>query len=95
MSIKTIISSVAMASVLGLGGVAVTAAPASAYVACNAAGECWHVDKRYTYAPAVGVIVHHPDDWYFHRDWAHDHTYQWREHHEGRGYYRNGVWVTF
>jgi hypothetical protein len=94
MSIKKWASTAAMAAVLGVSGLAVSAGAASAYVACNGTGECWHVDHRYHYAPAVGVQMH-PDDWYFHRDWAHDRSHQWRDHHDGRGYYRNGVWVTF
>jgi hypothetical protein len=94
MLIKTTLSSLAVAAALGVAGLAATAVPAAAYVACNRAGECWHVDHRYRYAPEVG-IVHHPDDWYFHRDWAHEHGMVWRDHHEGRGYYRNGVWITF
>ena len=38
-------------------------------------------------------FVRHPDDWYFHRHWDNDRQYHWREYHEGRGYYENGVWV--
>jgi hypothetical protein len=71
-----------------------SAGSASAYVACNAAGECWHTDHRYHYTPSVRVQMH-PDDWYFHRDWQRDKTMQWREHHEGRGYYRSGIWIPF
>jgi len=37
----------------------------------------------------------HPDDWYFHRHWDSDRDYHWRGYHEGRGYWRNGVWITF
>jgi hypothetical protein len=93
MSITKILSSTAIAAGIALGGLAFTAPSASAYVACSG-NECWHVDRRYHYAPGV-VVVHHPDDWYFHHNWQADHTYAWREHHEGRGYYRNGVWITF
>ena len=67
---------------------------ASAYVVCNHDGDCWHSDNRYHYHSDVRVDVH-PDTWYFHRDWDHDNQYKWRGHHEGRGYWRNGVWVTF
>jgi hypothetical protein len=65
---------------------------ASAEVVCNRAGECWHVDRHYHYAPGLRVTIH-PDDWYFHQRWDNDH--RWREYHEGRGYYRDGVWVPF
>lgn len=84
----------AAAALLGLGIMAVSAGTASADVVCNREGDCWHVDHRYHYGPDVRVVVH-PDNWYFHRDWDHDHDYHWRGHHEGRGYWRDGVWVTF
>ena len=94
MSIKAIVSTAAMAAVLSVGALAMSATTASAAMACNASGECWHTDHRYQYAPAYKVQVH-PDSWYFHRDWQKDHTMQYRDHHDGRGYYRNGVWITF
>jgi len=68
------------------------AAPASAYVACNHEGDCWHSDKRVT-APGV-TFDWHPDDWYFHQHWDNDRDRHWRDYHEGRGYWRNGVWIT-
>ena len=71
--------------------VALSAAPASAAVVCNREGECWHTDARYHYNPSYGVTVH-PDHWYFHQRWDDDH-HKWREYHEGRGYYRGGVWI--
>ena len=63
--------------------------PASAYVDCNG-GDCWHTDRR-EHAPGV-TIEHHPDDWYFHQHWDRDR--HWHDYHEGRGYWRSGVWVT-
>ncbi len=36
---------------------------------------------------------YHPDDWYFHRRWD-DGRYHFRDYHAGRGYYRNGLWIT-
>lgn len=88
MSKKLLVQS-AFAALLGAGALVATAAPASAYVACNARGDCWHVRERYTYHPSWGITVH-DDNWRWHRR---DH-YRWREHH-GRGYWRSGVWVTF
>lgn len=75
-----------------LGGLLATlaAAPASAYLACNRDGDCWHTESRYR-APGVR-FDYHPDDWYFHQRW--DDRRHYREHHEGRGYYRSGVWIT-
>ena len=78
----------AAAAALGLGLFA--AAPsASAAIVCNAQGYCWHVAHPYAYAPSYGVVVH-PNNW----RWAPNEHYVWREH-PGRGYWRNGVWVTF
>jgi len=91
---KAFVSSLAVAAGLGLGGLAVTATPASAYVVCNASGDCWHTDHRYRYQPTFALRTY-PDSWYFHRDWEREKAMRWRSHHDGRGYYRNGVWITF
>ena len=69
-----------------------TVGSASAYVACNRDGDCWHTDAR-VHAPGV-TFDFHPDDWYFHRSWDNDRDHHWREYHEGHGYWRNGVWIT-
>lgn len=80
---------------LVLGAVMATAAtalfsvPAAAYVDCNG-NDCWHTDHRFA-APGI-TIEHHPDDWYFHQHWDHDR--HWHDYHDGRGYWRNGVWIT-
>jgi len=79
---------------MGVCLVAFTVGTAQAYVVCNHEGDCWHTDSRYHYHNDVQVEVH-PDVWYFHHDWDHDNQYHWRGHHEGRGYWKNGVWVTF
>ena len=76
------------ATVAGLAVMA--AAPASAYVACNAEGDCWHTDRRV--APPGVRFDYHPDDWYFHQHFD-DHR-RFRDYHEGRGYWRGGVWVN-
>ena len=47
-------------------------APASAYVACNRDGDCWHSETRVR-APSVR-FDYHPDDWYFHQRWDNDAT---------------------
>ena len=67
------------------------AAPASAYVACNRDGDCWHTETR-THAPGVR-FDYHPDDYYFHQRWDDGHRH-FRDYHEGHGYYRSGVWIT-
>ena len=86
MVFKQFVLSAAAVAAIGLGATI----PANAYIACNG-GECWHTDTRYA-APGVR-FDYHPDDWYFHRHWDGD-RYHYRDYHEGRGYYRNGVWVT-
>lgn len=70
---------------------AVTTTTASAEIVCNEDGDCWHVRERHVYRPEFGVTVY-PDTWRW-RD-ADAHRYRWREH-EGRGYWRRGVWIGF
>jgi len=68
---------------------AITASIASAEIACNREGDCWHVKERHYFRSEHGVTIY-PDNW----RWAeHEHhRYRWREH-EGRGYWRDGVWI--
>ena len=74
-----------------LGVFALTGTGASAAIVCNEDGDCWHVKQKYEYRPEFGVQVYN-DDW----RWAdaEANKYRWREH-EGRGYWRKGVWVEF
>jgi hypothetical protein len=65
---------------------AVTAGSASAEIACNREGECWHVKETKHFRAEHGVTIH-PDDW----KWKEHEKYRWHEH-EGRGYWRDGVW---
>jgi hypothetical protein len=91
---KKTLGGAATAALLGLGALALSAGSASAYVVCNAAGDCWHTDRHYNYNSDVGA-QYHPDDWYFHQDWAHSNDRHYRDYHDGRGYYKNGLWITF
>ncbi len=84
MTMKTLV----LGALVGAGALAAMAGPASAYVACNRVGECWHTTERYAYRPGFGITVQR-DNW----GWRGGH-YRWREH-GGRGYWRNGLWVTF
>ena len=84
MKIRTLV----LGGIAGAAALAAMASPASAYVSCNRAGDCWHTTDRYAYQPAFGVTVH-DDNWRWRGN-----RYHWREH-EGRGYWRNGLWVTF
>jgi hypothetical protein len=70
--------------------VGAAASSASAAVVCNQWHECWHTGDAYTYPPGFGIVVH-GDDWRAH----HMHGWRWRDDHDGRGYWRNGVWITF
>jgi hypothetical protein len=91
-SVKKTVGSAGLAAAIAVGALAVTAPAASAYVVCNASGECWRVHRHYNYAPEYGVTVYN-DRWYGrHR---YDRHYHWRSAREGRGYYRDGVWISF
>jgi hypothetical protein len=87
MKIRTLLLGAAVAA----GALTALAAPASAYVACNRDGDCWHTEARVN-APGVR-FDYHPDDWYFHRHWEGDREHHYRDYHEGRGYYRGGIWI--
>ena len=87
MKLRNLALGAAAASALALGA----AIPAQAYISCNSDGDCWHTDVR-VHAPGVR-FEYHPDDWYFHRHWDREREH-WRDYHEGRGYWRNGVWIT-
>jgi hypothetical protein len=81
---RTLVAVLAAASAAG------AAATASADVVCNTADNvCWHVHRHYEYKPEFGVVVH-PNNW----AWGPTDHYTWKEH-PGRGYWRNGVWITF
>jgi hypothetical protein len=91
-SLKNALSTAAIALLVGSGALIATAGTASARVVCNNTGDCWHTDSNNAYPGTLGVQVH-PDDWYFHQTWnGSDNHY--RDYHEGRGYYKSGVWVT-
>ena len=81
----------ALAAGVGFAALTISTMGASAYVACNHEGDCWHTESRVA-VPGV-TFEYHPDDWYFHRHWGGDRM-RYREFHEGRGYWRNGVWIT-
>lgn len=79
----------AAAAALGAGMLAMTVGSASAAVVCNAYGACWHVRHPYAYPPEARIVIH-PNGWH----WGRREHYVWRDH-PGRGYWRNGVWITF
>jgi hypothetical protein len=83
-----VVKSALLAAIAGA-GLALSALPAAADIVCNREGECWHVRGHYAYRHEFGVMVH-PDNW----RWRRGERVMWREH-EGRGYWRHGVWVEF
>jgi hypothetical protein len=84
----------ASAAVLIATGFAAVPSTAFGAVVCNRDGDCWHTDRTYRY-PRGMITERHPDHWYFHENWTEGRDRHWRDYHEGRGYYRGGVWVTF
>ena len=86
MKIRNLLLGAAAAAGIGL---ALTAT-ASAYVVCNA-GDCWYSQSRLRARPGV-TFEYHPNDWFFHQHWDADR--KWHDSHEGRGYWKGGVWVT-
>jgi len=88
-SLKTALSAAAVTVLMSTGALIATTGAASARMVCNDTGDCWHTDSRVR-APGVR-FDYHPDDWYFHQSWDGDRHY--RDYHEGRGYYRGGLWI--
>ena len=89
-SLKTAVFS----AILAVGGLAVASPMASADVACNSAGECWHVREHYKqYPPNIGIQ-------FYGNDWAREHErdthYRWmRDRDPDTGYYSRGEWHPF
>lgn len=88
--VRKLLTTGAVAALLGTGALIASAGAADARVVCNRWGDCWHVRSSYHYPPAVGVRFY-GDDWYRH----HRHDHHWRAYHHGRGYWRDGIWITF
>ena len=89
MTIRKLMTTGAVAAVLGIGALAATTTAAEARIACNRFGDCWHVNDRYDYPATLGVRFY-DDNWRYHHR-----GYHWLGDHDGRGYWRNGLWVTF
>jgi hypothetical protein len=92
--LKTAVSAAAITVLMGTGALVATTGAASARMVCNGSGDCWHTDSRYQYGRDVRAQYHN-DDWYFHQQWNGDNQRHYRDPHEGRGYYKSGVWITF
>ena len=77
-----------LASVAGVGFLALSAASASAAIVCSG-NVCWHTTERYEY-PAESQVVVHEDTW---RPEA-SANIRFREH-TGRGYWRDDKWTEW
>jgi hypothetical protein len=91
-SMKYLLSAAAVAALMSAGALVSTTAPAAARVVCNNEGDCWHTDAPPPRVPGIRFSAH-PDDWYFHQHWEGGDRH-YRDYHEGRGYYKGGVWIT-
>jgi hypothetical protein len=89
MKLRSLLTTAAIAALVGAGAVAATSTAASARTVCNNYGDCWHESNQYDYPSVLGVRFH-SNRWH-----SHDHRYNWRDNHDGRGYYRQGVWIAF
>ncbi len=89
MTIRKLMTTGAVAAVLGICALAATTTVAEARIACSRFGDCWQVRDRYDYPSTLGVR-YYGDNW----RWR-NRGYHWRGYHDGRGYWRNGIWVTF
>src|SRR5258707_12577274 len=102
MNIRKLLTTAAVAALVGAGAVAVSSSAAGARTVCNSDGDCWHESTQYDYPTTLGVryygddyrTTHHGKERLNDGDQAKDH-HSWRENHDGRGYYRQGLWVTF
>lgn len=81
-----------LAATLALGGLSIAAGSASAYVACNRFGDCWHTDTR-VHFPHVRLSFHNEKWWERHRT---NSRYTWHEtdssHDWHHGYWDHGTW---
>jgi hypothetical protein len=92
-TVKNALSATAIAALMAMGALVITAAPAAARMVCNAEGDCWHTDAPPPRVPGITFSLH-PDDWYFHQTWDNNSNRHYRDYHAGRGYYKGGVWIT-
>lgn len=93
---RTLLTMSASAAFAAVGLLAV-AQPASARMVCNSYGDCWHSDANYNYNryDRGQHAQYHNDDWYFHQRWDNNGDHHYRDYHDGRGYYKSGVWIGF
>ncbi len=92
--LQKLLATGSLAALLAAGGMVATTSVASADVACNSYGECWHVQRHYTQYPTELGIQFYGDDW--RRAHEHDKHFHWmRDRDDDRGYYSRGEWHVF
>ena len=92
--LRKLLGTGALAAVLAAGGMVATTTIASADVACNSYGECWHVGQRYNTYPTELGIHFYGDDW--RKAHEHDTHFHWmKDRDDDHGYYSHGEWHGF
>jgi len=81
-----ILSKAVLGAAIGAGILALSGASASAAVVCSG-NTCWHTHETYVYPKSSRVIIHEDS-------WRAGPKVVFKEH-EGRGYWRGGVWTTW
>lgn len=99
LSTRKLLTAAAVGTLVSLAAVVAGTSAASAHVVCNRAGDCWSTHSRYHYPRNLGVRIYsdrYQREEYRQRHWRNKQR-NWRDdHHErDRGYYRDGLWVTF
>lgn len=91
--LKSALATGALVAAMTVGALAATTSAASADVACNRWGECWHVRDHYTNYPANLGVIFHDEAWRL----AHQRgNWRWRhDRNDDHGYYSHGHWRRF
>ena len=79
MKLRNLLTTAALAALVGVSAMAATSTAASARTVCNNYGDCWHEGNRYDYPTTLGVRFH-SNRWH-----SHNHRYNWRDNHDGPG----------
>ena len=91
MTNKLILKSV-LGAAAGAAALIALSTNASAYIACNDRGDCWHTSVKVDYTPYPTVkVVDYDDKW----DWK-AHSYRWHDVTGDYGYWDSdkNAWVT-
>ena len=88
MNIRNLLTTAALAAIVGAGAMTAVSTAADARTVCNQYGDCWRETNRVEYPSTLRVRFHN-NRWH-----SNDHRYNWRDNHDGRGYYRQGLWIN-